>query len=448
MAEYQTAAEKAKSEGEYLKFEDYYNSPESVDDPNRPSKVKYVLQDGNLGSAVYFSDVDLKSAPALTFDNSNFKFGDDVVLQFESSDWADSIEYVKVDNMVVKATLFDKKLVIGNMYFAGGETTIKVFAKDYHDATYELNIEKTEVDVNIERVKSGNDALVKGLTADFISKLTHISLNGEGLNSNSGTGDHGDYRVDGGHIILNKSNILIPNDYSLTLNANGYNEINVRFTVDESDGTTTEKVTPTAPENAVVDLNEDFSIDLENVNDGWLTVEKTMVLKSDDHITTTELNGTDYVISDDTLSIGKGKFRSDHHTLVISAVGYKTIEIDLTVGKGMAVTPILANTVHGIVLGIDDVNKTQLENNKLNVTINGNKLANDQFNVKFNELFIPAVGLGSGTSFEIELSQEGHLPKTINVAMNDSGSSQNVTSQIKTQKSSERVRQVDFGFDD
>lgn len=276
LADFQEAVkEKRINKKVYLSFKEYIQTAEP-ENYNGPSNVKYVLEDGKLGSVISFRSTQGDVAPEFT--GTKAKEGEDFVLNLsdKSSDYLDKItalyldgdglplraddyqlEY-KIDKQQKTITIYKRAFHSGrNLYI--GEHTLKIIAKDYRDLNVSLVVEKDPEPVELSlRPKTDNteyhieqevmisisnevDHIRKG---DFLKNLKSITLKAPNqstakpvYNAQAGGTSSNDYYVinkEENYISLKPGLFKVAGEYTLYIQAEGYGVQKVSFTIAEN----------------------------------------------------------------------------------------------------------------------------------------------------------------------------------------------------------------------
>ena len=361
-AEYRDAVEKAKNEnGEYLSFADYIADESAAETLNRPYAVKYVLEDNRLGGTMMSGSYLGKTAPKLVLVDENghqvneISEGQDVRITSDDTAYLQKIvengkiylngnSYKAVDQELYR--LEGNILVLDSSLFAvdkDNKVTIKV--DGYEDKVFNIAIAKDLKEVALEAggdFKTGAEVTITNTadeTGDIWKNLQSVVLTGpDGKKTLYPDGKESlfekiGYTIDGASLVLGKDLFKEAGKYSVEISAQYYGVKTVKFEItkkeeEKGDDNGRLKETPT-----VSDTNYFFgsyTIAVGMGNDDWMNAITGVTVNGETYEKGYYRDNT-YSLSttDGKISLDKAGFTENENVVVISAEGYKDLEVIL-----------------------------------------------------------------------------------------------------------------------
>ena len=362
-AEYRDAVEKAKNKnGEYLSFADYIADESAAETLNRPYAVKYVLEDNRLGGTMMSGSYLGKTAPKLVLVDENgdqvneILEGQDVRIMSDDTAYLQKIvengkiylngnSYQAVDQKLYR--LKDNILVLDSSLFAvnkDNQVTIKV--DGYEDKVFNIAIAKDLKEVALEAggdFETGAEVTITNTadkTGDIWKNLQSVVLTGpDGTkkrllpNGQESISEKIGYTIGGASLVLGKDLFKEAGEYSVEISAQYYGVETVEFEItkkeeEKGDDDGRLKETPTVSDTdyffgsytiAVGMGNDDWMNAITGVTVNGETYEKGYYRDNTYSLSTT--NGK--------ISLDKAGFTENENVVVISAEGYKDLEVIL-----------------------------------------------------------------------------------------------------------------------
>ena len=362
-AEYRHAVEKAKNEnGEYLSFADYIADESAVETLNRPYAVKYVLEDNRLGGTMMSGSYLGKTAPKLVLVDENgdqvneISEGQDVRIMSDDTAYLQKIvengkiylngnSYQAVDQKLYR--LKDNILVLDSSLFAvdkDNKVTIKV--DGYEDKVFNIAIAKDLKEVALEAggdFETGAEVTITNTadkTGDIWKNLQSVVLTGPyGTkkrllpNGQESISEKIGYTIGGASLVLGKDLFKEAGEYSVEISAQYYGVETVEFEItkkeeEKGDDDGRLKETPTVSDTDY--FFGSYTIAVGMGNDDWMNAITGVTVNGETYEKGYYRDNT-YSLSttDGKISLDKAGFTENENVVVISAEGYKDLEVIL-----------------------------------------------------------------------------------------------------------------------
>ena len=362
-AEYRHAVEKAKNEdGEYLSFADYIADESAAETLNRPYAVKYVLEDNRLGGTMMSGSYLGKTAPKLVLVDENghqvneISEGQDVRITSDDTAYLQKIvengkiylngnSYKAVDQELYR--LEGNILVLDSSLFAvdkGNKVTIKV--DGYEDKVFNIAIAKDLKEVALEAggdFETGAEVTITNTadkTGDIWKNLQSVVLTGpDGTkkrllpNGQESISEKIGYTIDGASLVLGNDLFKEAGEYSVEISAQYYGVKTVKFEItkkeeEKGDDNGRLKETPTVSDTDY--FFGSYTIAVGMGNDDWMNAITGVTVNGETYEKGYYRDNT-YSLSttDGKISLDKAGFTENENVVVISAEGYKDLEVIL-----------------------------------------------------------------------------------------------------------------------
>ena len=362
-AEYRHAVEKAKNEdGEYLSFADYIADESAAETLNRPYAVKYVLEDNRLGGTMMSGSYLGKTAPKLVLVDENghqvneISEGQDVRITSDDTAYLQKIvengkiylngnSYKAVDQELYR--LEGNILVLDSSLFAvdkGNKVTIKV--DGYEDKVFNIAIAKDLKEVALEAggdFETGAEVTITNTadkTGDIWKNLQSVVLTGpDGTkkrllpNGQESISEKIGYTIGGASLVLGKDLFKEAGEYSVEISAQYYGVETVEFEItkkeeEKGDDDGRLKETPTVSDTDY--FFGSYTIAVGMGNDDWMNAITGVTVNGETYEKGYYRDNT-YSLSttDGKISLDKAGFTENENVVVISAEGYKDLEVIL-----------------------------------------------------------------------------------------------------------------------
>ena len=362
-AEYRHAVEKAKNEdGEYLSFADYIADESAAETLNRPYAVKYVLEDNRLGGTMMSGSYLGKTAPKLVLVDENghqvneISEGQDVRIMSDDTAYLQKIvengkiylngnSYQAVDQKLYR--LKDNILVLDSSLFAvnkDNQVTIKV--DGYEDKVFNIAIAKDLKEVALEAggdFETGAEVTITNTadkTGDIWKNLQSVVLTGpDGTkkrllpNGQESISEKIGYTIGGASLVLGKDLFKEAGEYSVEISAQYYGVETVEFEItkkeeEKGDDDGRLKETPTVSDTDY--FFGSYTIAVGMGNDDWMNAITGVTVNGETYEKGYYRDNT-YSLSttDGKISLDKAGFTENENVVVISAEGYKDLEVIL-----------------------------------------------------------------------------------------------------------------------
>ena len=362
-AEYRHAVEKAKNEdGEYLSFADYIADESAAETLNRPYAVKYVLEDNRLGGTMMSGSYLGKTAPKLVLVDENghqvneISEGQDVRITSDDTAYLQKIvengkiylngnSYQAVDQKLYR--LKDNILVLDSSLFAvnkDNQVTIKV--DGYEDKVFNIAIAKDLKEVALEAggdFETGAEVTITNTadkTGDIWKNLQSVVLTGpDGTkkrllpNGQESISEKIGYTIGGASLVLGKDLFKEAGEYSVEISAQYYGVETVEFEItkkeeEKGDDDGRLKETPTVSDTDY--FFGSYTIAVGMGNDDWMNAITGVTVNGETYEKGYYRDNT-YSLSttDGKISLDKAGFTENENVVVISAEGYKDLEVIL-----------------------------------------------------------------------------------------------------------------------
>ena len=362
-AEYRHAVEKAKNEdGEYLSFADYIADESAAETLNRPYAVKYVLEDNRLGGTMMSGSYLGKTAPKLVLVDENghqvneISEGQDVRITSDDTAYLQKIvengkiylngnSYKAVDQELYR--LEGNILVLDSSLFAvdkGNKVTIKV--DGYEDKVFNIAIAKDLKEVALEAggdFETGAEVTITNTadkTGDIWKNLQSVVLTGpDGTkkrllpNGQESISEKIGYAIGGASLVLGKDLFKEAGEYSVEISAQYYGVETVEFEItkkeeEKGDDDGRLKETPTVSDTDY--FFGSYTIAVGMGNDDWMNAITGVTVNGETYEKGYYRDNT-YSLSttDGKISLDKAGFTENENVVVISAEGYKDLEVIL-----------------------------------------------------------------------------------------------------------------------
>ena len=362
-AEYRDAVEKAKNEdGEYLSFADYIADESAAETLNRPYAVKYVLEDNRLGGTMMSGSYLGKTAPKLVLVDENghqvneISEGQDVRITSDDTAYLQKIvengkiylngnSYKAVDQELYR--LEGNILVLDSSLFAvdkGNKVTIKV--DGYEDKVFNIAIAKDLKEVALEAggdFETGAEVTITNTadkTGDIWKNLQSVVLTGpDGTkkrllpNGQESISEKIGYTIGGASLVLGKDLFKEAGEYSVEISAQYYGVETVEFEItkkeeEKGDDDGRLKETPTVSDTDY--FFGSYTIAVGMGNDDWMNAITGVTVNGETYEKGYYRDNT-YSLSttDGKISLDKAGFTENENVVVISAEGYKDLEVIL-----------------------------------------------------------------------------------------------------------------------
>ena len=362
-AEYRHAVEKAKNEnGEYLSFADYIADESAVETLNRPYAVKYVLEDNRLGGTMMSGSYLGKTAPKLVLVDENgdqvneISEGQDVRIMSDDTAYLQKIvengkiylngnSYQAVDQKLYR--LEGNILVLDSSLFAvdkGNKVTIKV--DGYEDKVFNIAIAKDLKEVELKAggdFKTGVKVTITNTadkTGDIWKNLQSVVLTRPDGTKKTLYPDGQEYiyekigyTIDGASLVLGKDLFKEAGEYSVEISAQYYGVETVEFEItkkeeEKGDDDGRLKETPTVSDTDY--FFGSYTIAVGMGNDDWMNAITGVTVNGETYEKGYYRDNT-YSLSttDGKISLDKAGFTENENVVVISAEGYKDLEVIL-----------------------------------------------------------------------------------------------------------------------
>ncbi len=362
-AEYRDAVEKAKNKnGEYLSFVDYIADESAAETLNRPYAVKYVLEDNRLGGTMMSGSYLGKTAPKLVLVDENgdqvneILEGQDVRIMSDDTAYLQKIvengkiylngnSYQAVDQKLYR--LKDNILVLDSSLFAvnkDNQVTIKV--DEYEDKVFNIAIAKDLKEVALEAggdFETGAEVTITNTadkTGDIWKNLQSVVLTGpDGTkkrllpNGQESISEKIGYTIGGASLVLGKDLFKEAGEYSVEISAQYYGVETVEFEItkkeeEKGDDDGRLKETPTVSDTDY--FFGSYTIAVGMGNDDWMNAITGVTVNGETYEKGYYRDNT-YSLSttDGKISLDKAGFTENENVVVISAEGYKDLEVIL-----------------------------------------------------------------------------------------------------------------------
>ena len=362
-AEYRDAVEKAKNKnGEYLSFADYIADESAAETLNRPYAVKYVLEDNRLGGTMMSGSYLGKTAPKLVLVDENgdqvneILEGQDVRIMSDDTAYLQKIvengkiylngnSYQAVDQKLYR--LKDNILVLDSSLFAvnkDNQVTIKV--DGYEDKVFNIAIAKDLKEVALEAggdFETGAEVTITNTadkTGDIWKNLQSVVLTGpDGTkkrllpNGQESISEKIGYTIGGASLVLGKDLFKEAGEYSVEISAQYYGVETVEFEItkkeeEKGDDDGRLKETPTVSDTDY--FFGSYTIAVGMGNDDWMNAITGVTVNGETYEKGYYRDNT-YSLSttDGKISLDKAGFTENENVVVISAEGYKDLEVIL-----------------------------------------------------------------------------------------------------------------------
>ena len=362
-AEYRDAVEKAKNKnGEYLSFADYIADESAAETLNRPYAVKYVLEDNRLGGTMMSGSYLGKTAPKLVLVDENgdqvneISEGQDVRIMSDDTAYLQKIvengkiylngnSYQAVDQKLYR--LKDNILVLDSSLFAvnkDNQVTIKV--DGYEDKVFNIAIAKDLKEVALEAggdFETGAEVTITNTadkTGDIWKNLQSVVLTGpDGTkkrllpNGQESISEKIGYTIGGASLVLGKDLFKEAGEYSVEISAQYYGVETVEFEItkkeeEKGDDDGRLKETPTVSDTDY--FFGSYTIAVGMGNDDWMNAITGVTVNGETYEKGYYRDNT-YSLSttDGKISLDKAGFTENENVVVISAEGYKDLEVIL-----------------------------------------------------------------------------------------------------------------------
>ena len=362
-AEYRDAVEKAKNKnGEYLSFADYIADESAAETLNRPYAVKYVLEDNRLGGTMMSGSYLGKTAPKLVLVDENgdqvneILEGQDVRIMSDDTAYLQKIvengkiylngnSYQAVDQKLYR--LKDNILVLDSSLFAvnkDNQVTIKV--DGYEDKVFNIAIAKDLKEVALEAggdFETGAEVTITNTadkTGDIWKNLQSVVLTGpDGTkkrllpNGQESISEKIGYTIGGASLVLGKDLFKEAGEYSMEISAQYYGVETVEFEItkkeeEKGDDDGRLKETPTVSDTDY--FFGSYTIAVGMGNDDWMNAITGVTVNGETYEKGYYRDNT-YSLSttDGKISLDKAGFTENENVVVISAEGYKDLEVIL-----------------------------------------------------------------------------------------------------------------------
>ena len=362
-AEYRHAVEKAKNEdGEYLSFADYIADESAAETLNRPYAVKYVLEDNRLGGTMMSGSYLGKTAPKLVLVDENgdqvneILEGQDVRIMSDDTAYLQNVvengkiylngnSYQAVDQELYR--LKDNILVLDSSLFAvdkDNKVTIKV--DGYEDKVFNIAIAKDLKEVALEAggdFETGAEVTITNTadkTGDIWKNLQSVVLTGpDGTkkrllpNGQESISEKIGYTIDGASLVLGNDLFKEAGEYSVEISAQYYGVKTVKFEItkkeeEKGDDNGRLKETPTVSDTDY--FFGSYTIAVGMGNDDWMNAITGVTVNGETYEKGYYRDNT-YSLSttDGKISLDKAGFTENENVVVISAEGYKDLEVIL-----------------------------------------------------------------------------------------------------------------------
>ena len=362
-AEYRHAVEKAKNEdGEYLSFADYIADESAAETLNRPYAVKYVLEDNRLGGTMMSGSYLGKTAPKLVLVDENghqvneISEGQDVRITSDDTAYLQKIvengkiylngnSYQAVDQELYR--LEGNILVLDSSLFAvdkGNKVTIKV--DGYEDKVFNIAIAKDLKEVELKAggdFKTGAKVTITNTadeTGDIWKNLQSIVLTRPDGTKKTLSPDGEEslfekigYTIGGASLVLGKDLFKEAGEYSVEISAQYYGVETVEFEItkkeeEKGDDDGRLKETPTVSDTDY--FFGSYTIAVGMGNDDWMNAITGVTVNGETYEKGYYRDNT-YSLSttDGKISLDKAGFTENENVVVISAEGYKDLEVIL-----------------------------------------------------------------------------------------------------------------------
>ena len=362
-AEYRDAVEKAKNKnGEYLSFADYIADESAAETLNRPYAVKYVLEDNRLGGTMMSGSYLGKTAPKLVLVDENgdqvneILEGQDVRIMSDDTAYLQKIvengkiylngnSYQAVDQKLYR--LKDNILVLDSSLFAvnkDNQVTIKV--DGYEDKVFNIAIAKDLKEVALEAggdFETGAEVTITNTadkTGDIWKNLQSVVLTGpDGTkkrllpNGQESISEKIGYTIGGASLVLGKDLFKEAGEYRVEISAQYYGVETVEFEItkkeeEKGDDDGRLKETPTVSDTDY--FFGSYTIAVGMGNDDWMNAITGVTVNGETYEKGYYRDNT-YSLSttDGKISLDKAGFTENENVVVISAEGYKDLEVIL-----------------------------------------------------------------------------------------------------------------------
>ena len=362
-AEYRDAVEKAKNKnGEYLSFADYIADESAAETLNRPYAVKYVLEDNRLGGTMMSGSYLGKTAPKLVLVDENgdqvneILEGQDVRIMSDDTAYLQKIvengkiylngnSYKAVDQELYR--LEGNILVLDSSLFAvntDNHVTIKV--DGYEDKVFNIAIAKDLKEVALEAggdFETGAEVTITNTadkTGDIWKNLQSVVLTGpDGTkkrllpNGQESISEKIGYTIGGASLVLGKDLFKEAGEYSVEISAQYYGVETVEFEItkkeeEKGDDDGRLKETPTVSDTDY--FFGSYTIAVGMGNDDWMNAITGVTVNGETYEKGYYRDNT-YSLSttDGKISLDKAGFTENENVVVISAEGYKDLEVIL-----------------------------------------------------------------------------------------------------------------------
>ncbi len=362
-AEYRDAVEKAKNKnGEYLSFADYIADESAAETLNRPYAVKYVLEDNRLGGTMMSGSYLGKTAPKLVLVDENgdqvneILEGQDVRIMSDDTAYLQKIvengkiylngnSYQAVDQKLYR--LKDNILVLDSSLFAvnkDNQVTIKV--DGYEDKVFNIAIAKDLKEVALEAggdFETGAEVTITNTadkTGDIWKNLQSVVLTGpDGTkkrllpNGQESISEKIGYTIGGASLVLGKDLFEEAGEYSVEISAQYYGVETVEFEItkkeeEKGDDDGRLKEAPTVSDTDY--FFGSYTIAVGMGNDDWMKAITGVTVNGETYEKGYYRDNT-YSLSttDGKISLDKAGFTENENVVVISAEGYKDLEVIL-----------------------------------------------------------------------------------------------------------------------
>ncbi|BCJ95887.1 hypothetical protein acsn021_34560 [Anaerocolumna cellulosilytica] len=366
---YMNQAMQCKILGEYLDFENFYQS-ENDTYRGTPFNIKYMLENGRYGDIIDSSEADGKKVEVSVL---TAHFNEDVVLGYTDSDWAKAIHTIRIGSTELyksQYTVSGNTISIHKAAFLSGENLITIAADGYTTYTQVLVLEPSEVQLTLEGTPHLRENVSILLPAKYAKEITGITLNGKALYTESQTGAGASYKIEQNRLVIFAKEFKDTNVQSLGISASGYGARYYKFQL--------------LPENAAIDftlpsiteVREDentFTIVFDREHKNW----QESVYRIEMGILST-VAPIDTIFNGNQLIINKDMFNRSFTKITLKANGYENLTFEKKAESLITPAFILkqSNTAEKILLSVENSAEIVAYMDKItSVSVNGNEVA-------------------------------------------------------------------------